>query len=329
MEVRGSAGVRAWGRLLRLSLAPSAAADVVAGAVWAQGGYHPTGLGLWTLVLASLCVYHGGMALNDWADREHDARTRGDRPIASGAIAARAALVAALLLLVSGVFLAWRADAGAGAWMTAVAACAIVYDLAGRGPVLGPALLALCRAGNLGAGILLGLAQGTTHADTWVELQPVVFLPALLYGLYVFCVSRVGRMEDAEEAKLAPGPWILAALAVLLAVPWAPHAGPPAHYGFLTEDWTAHRPRPALACRALAAGLVVAAAWAPLRLALAPTVWTTALVERVMGVLLRRLLVFTAALALAAGSLDGLIAAGAILCGYPLSFALRRVFPPS
>ena len=77
-----NATVAAWGKLLRVSLAPTAVGDVLAGSVLATGGLRAPGAVL-TLVAASLCVYHGGMALNDWADRVEDAefgRERAARP---------------------------------------------------------------------------------------------------------------------------------------------------------------------------------------------------------------------------------------------------------
>ena len=58
----------AWGRLLRVSLFATAAADPVVGAFLGSGGA-PPGRAL-LAPLASLCVYHGAMALNDLADRE-------------------------------------------------------------------------------------------------------------------------------------------------------------------------------------------------------------------------------------------------------------------
>src|SRR5689334_6986324 len=103
----------AWGRLLRLSLATTAAADVVAGVLFSEHAW-PGGLRPWLLVAGSLCVYHGGMALNDWADRVHDARVRPERPIPSGALRAGQALGVALLLLATGPLLASRASTHAG-----------------------------------------------------------------------------------------------------------------------------------------------------------------------------------------------------------------------
>jgi len=62
--------------------------------------------------------------------------------------------------------------------------------------------------------------------------------------------------------------------------------------------------------------------------------WTPLDVRRTMGLLLRRLLMVSAVLALAAARFpdagrDGVVVAAAILCGYPLAHQLRRLFPPS
>src|SRR5262245_12972329 len=103
----------ALGRLLRISLAPSAAADVAAGTVLAAGAW-PAGPRPFALMLASLCVYHGGMALNDWADREADARDGRPRPIPTGAISAGTALLLALVLLVLGPGIAFLVAPRAG-----------------------------------------------------------------------------------------------------------------------------------------------------------------------------------------------------------------------
>ena len=57
--------------------------------------------------------------------------------------------------------------------------------------------------------------------------------------------------------------------------------------------------------------------------------WRPPDVLRAMGMGLRRLLIATAALALASRADQAVLVTGLILCGYGYSFALRRVFPPS
>ena len=305
----------AYGRLLRLSLMPSALADVAAGVLLGSGRW--SGEPRVALAFgATLGVYHGAMALNDWADREQDARTRPERPIPSGAVAPGTALGLGLLLVGAGVLCAALLEATLAVWMGAVAACAVFYDVAGRGPWRGPLLLAACRFGNLGFGALVGLSLTAQPGSPFDQLvsRPLLLLPALLYGLYVFAVSRLGRLEDGEggaELGSRPRRHLLTAALALAAVgvlPW------------ITPGPLAGR----LACAALAlagaSGLVRAARRAE---------WEPRHVGQAMGLALRRLLIFTAASALLVNDASAWPVAALILAGYPLSYGLRRVFPPS
>lgn len=298
--------IRSWGRVLRLSLAPTAAADVVAGLLLGFRGALPSTGSVLLLVGASLCVYHGGLALNDWADREEDARVRPDRPLPAGAISASAVFLVALGLLVGGALLAMLAAPRAGAWVGGIAVLAALYDLAGRGPWSGPLLLALCRAGNLGVGLV---AAGAFGVSSWRE-----WCAPLGYGLYVFVVSRLGRLEDdvtLDPKSRTPRTLLLVAAALLLFPACLPIAGvaPLARLG-------------ALALGSFAAtGLV--------RRAVTTSSWTGPAVQSSMGLALRRLLFFTASVALLGGTQTVLLGAGGILCGFPVAWGLRRVFPPS
>ncbi len=304
----------AWGRVLRLSLAPSALADVAAGALIGGWGAFPPLRELWPLLAASACVYHGGMALNDWSDREHDARTRPDRPIPARVLSARAVGACGALLLAVGVGCAALVSSDAALWFAGLAALVLAYDLGPRGAWSGPLLLGLCRAANLGAGLLYAstLAPGASAA-----LLPAVAAPALLYGAYVFCASRIARLEDAADtAEGAPGARLaaLAVAALLLATAFVDARAPTAFGADLL----------ALAVASVGASGLLHAAWSV-------RVWDAAQCGRFTGMALRRLLVFTAASALAHRGLehDGLVVAAVILAGFPLAGALRRVFPPT
>lgn len=311
------------GRLLRLSLLPSAVADVTVGMLLGGAGVWPEGLSPGLLVLSSLGIYHGSMALNDWADRAEDALTRPDRPIPSGAISPVLALSVALLLISGGLLAAWLSGVAVGLWMSAVAACAVTYDLRGRGPTLGPLLLGLCRFGNLGGGILA--AQVWSGRDG-VELA--WFLPAALYGSYVCLLSRLARLEDQADEVLARVNVRQVALVAL-----APFLALPISAAFLPTA-------PGMVSVAACAFVCGIALRGPLAFSVSRTSWGRPDIGKLTGMLLRRLLMFTSAACLLL--LDGvewgsvqaegytpILIALLVLGGYPLAHGLRRVYPPT
>ena len=141
-----------------------------------------------------------------------------------------------------------------------------------------------------------------------------------LYALYVLRVSQLGRFEDGEESRLDSGrarALVLSASVMLVLVALLPR---------FADEGTA------LAGQLLAIGLAWPAAFTLSRIAFKSKTWSRADVERAMGLALRRLLMFTSALAALSWRppvWDGLIVAAAILGGYVVSARLRRVFPPS
>jgi hypothetical protein len=310
-----NSGFASWGRLFRLSLAPTAIGDVLAGSVLAAtaGGAFDLAATTTTLVLVacSLLIYHGGMAFNDWCDREEDAKVRQDRPIPSGAITPRAALLAALFGMTLGPLLAASVEPMAGLWAAGLAFSAALYDYRGRGAWLGPGLLGLCRAMNLGLPIL---AFGGSEALLLLWPAPA------LYGAYVFVLSRLGRLEDGEAtAANRHVPRILLFLLgfIFWVLPFVPVSFP-------------HTPEESVDLgRKVALGIGLAASWGLLTRAKSLGEWKPADLIPAMGCALRRMLPFSAALAALPGTPQGFGVALLILCLYPFAVWLRGVFPPS
>jgi 4-hydroxybenzoate polyprenyltransferase len=136
------------------------------------------------LPLASACLYAGGMALNDYADRETDARERPERPIPSGRISAPNALTAAAALTVAGLGLT---AAGGGRRAFAVglplAAAIWTYDLLAKNHAVSGALtMGSCRALD----VLMGAGSG--------HLRPALAAAGIMGG-HTVAVTLLSRGE--------------------------------------------------------------------------------------------------------------------------------------
>ena len=137
------------------------------------------------LLGSTMCLYAGGIVLNDFFDRDVDRVERPERPIPSGRVPARAAALMGSLLLVAGVICASAAGRTASSVALAIAAFVLLYDAWGkRHPFVGPANMGLCRALNL----LLG---ATAAPDTLSEQWPVASIPFS----YIVAVTALSRGE--------------------------------------------------------------------------------------------------------------------------------------
>src|SRR4051812_22451573 len=106
---------------------------------------------------SSLCLYYAGMAANDVADRELDAKERPERPIPSGRVTPRAALGVAVALTAAGVALG--AAGGGMAGTAALAGTVWAYDALLKGTPAGPVAMAACRTLD----VLLAAGPGGTR----------------------------------------------------------------------------------------------------------------------------------------------------------------------
>lgn len=303
-------GVRPLLALVRVSLLPGAVADAVAGTWLAYHGVFPGWEPLLWQAGASVGIYHGALALNDWRDREHDARTRPARPIPSGAVRPQTAFMLGAALMLGGVLCAAQLGTQAVVWMAGLAALALLYTMAGRGPWLGPGLLAACRGGNLGA--------AAWRCGTLAE--PLTLAAVGIYAGYVYAIGRLGRYEDGEARDAsgrAPQVWLALSIVLLLA------AG---GVGWLGADlWLP---------RLCAAVLVVLGASGLVQHVVTGRLAQPQAVEVAMGAVLRRMLLLLAAITLATitdseASWSAWLAAAFLLSGYYVASALRRLAPPS
>ncbi|MCH7753068.1 MAG: UbiA family prenyltransferase [Planctomycetes bacterium] len=182
----------AWCQLLRIGNVFTAASNVIAGFLIAQGGWQPVGP-LLVLIAASALLYVAGMVLNDAFDAERDATEHPERPIPSGRISRRTAFVVGWTLLAVGCLVAIIAANLVNNMRPAIAAgalalCIVGYDAGLKSTFLGPWTMGTCRLLN----VMLGV-YGTS--DAWL---PDTLLYAVLVGLYTVGVTYFARTENEQ-----------------------------------------------------------------------------------------------------------------------------------
>ena len=194
---------RALIELFRPANVVTSAADVLAGYA-AAGGAQPRTLP-W-LLTSTVCLYGGGIVLNDFFDRNLDAVERPERPIPSGRVSATTAAAIGFALLGAGIGLAWFATAAAAVIALAVSASVLLYDIWGKHQkFLGPVNMGMCRALNL----LLGVAAVPALVGHRLAL-------ALLPLLYIAAVTALSRGE-VRGGKREVAAFSIAAIGVVLA----------------------------------------------------------------------------------------------------------------
>ena len=165
------------------------------------------------LSAASAMLYLAGMALNDLADREEDARERPERPIPSGAVSPRSAAIIGGSLLLAGTLLARRCGAR---WTgPALAATIVAYDFSlKRSSTLGPIAMGACRSLSLLMGVEASRGEVTRRGTEG----------ALLLGTYVAGLTLVARGETgaARTTELRTGAGLVAGALLAAAVRGGP-----------------------------------------------------------------------------------------------------------
>jgi 4-hydroxybenzoate polyprenyltransferase len=138
-------------------------------------------------IAAAALFIMAGMALNDVADAEVDARERPSRPIPSGAISRGGAWALSLFLMASGLVLLRLANPLSLVVGVLLCLSIFAYNFLLKSTFLGPAAMGLCRLLNLLTGMSLawtGLSDGLYLADSalwalislWAYITLVTFL---------------------------------------------------------------------------------------------------------------------------------------------------------
>jgi 4-hydroxybenzoate polyprenyltransferase len=240
-----AAKVRPWLQLIRLPALFTALADVAAGFACKTGQFQPVTT-FAELLTASAGLYLAGMVFNDVFDRRRDAIGRPGRPIPSGRISVRSAIVLGLILVAIGLGSAAAVSRQALLIALALTVCIFAYDGFLKLTPLGPFAMGGCRFLN----VMLGSATDDVSTFVWAPPQTYV---ALAIGLYVAGVTWFARTEETTSHR-----WSLLGGAAVANLGMAVLAG--TYYGvprLLAWFWRGEVPPLALVVLVLAIALTV------------------------------------------------------------------------
>jgi 4-hydroxybenzoate polyprenyltransferase len=187
-------------RLGRISNLPTIWTNVLAGSVIA-GGHHPDQIAL--IMIAMTAFYVGGMYLNDFFDREIDARDRPGRPIHAGEIRAGTVSSIGFGLLATGIALMIPFGLAATIWGVLLAGAIVLYDVWHKGNVLSPLVMGICRA-------LVYIGTGAALAG---NTSIAMMIGAVALASHVAGITYAARQESLDRVGNL---WPLALLAAPL-----------------------------------------------------------------------------------------------------------------
>jgi hypothetical protein len=167
----------------RASNLPTVWSNCLAG-WWLAGGGTPHKL--IPLLLGATLLYLGGMYLNDAFDERFDAQYRRERPIPSGAIAAKSVWQIGFGLLAAGLALLFVVKSTAGIIGIFLVVCILLYDAVHKVITLSPILMAACR-------FLLYVIAGCASAN---GMSGWPLWCGLALALYVVGLSFLARKES-------------------------------------------------------------------------------------------------------------------------------------
>jgi 4-hydroxybenzoate polyprenyltransferase len=214
--------LRAFLALMRPPNLLTALADILAGFAASTALHHVIGSGTmdffkhelpWNnLILtggASVCLYAGGVVLNDVFDAKLDRIERPERPIPSGVIQKHTAAFFGAALLVAGILLAFSSNQTSGFVAMATALLVLLYDAFSKPhPIAGPLNMGLCRGANLMLGVSI-------FPENLLSLSFLMMIP-ILYVTAITVTSR-GEVHGSNKVSLnfALGLYLLTVVTVI------------------------------------------------------------------------------------------------------------------
>jgi len=161
------------------------------------------------LALAGILLYVAGNFLNDWMDRDWDAKRRPERALPCGLFKPAAYLRVALLSAVAGVAMAAFVSLSAAVVSMVILICIVGYTRWHKRSASAVVLMGICRAGLVWLGAL-GVA-GPAESVKWVWIVFFASWSSMGILCYISGLSLGARLESVVSPmeKSVRSPWKL------------------------------------------------------------------------------------------------------------------------
>ena len=154
-------------------------------------------LQLFLLLLSSILLYIAGIVFNDYFDIDLDKRERPYRPLPSGGITKKVALLIAIISLISANILAFTASMSSLAVCIIMSVMVIGYDYKLKNTFFGPIAMGIIRSLNIVLGAsptLFVILIPYNHTNANFILARIIFVSLSLF-VYVMAISLLSRKE--------------------------------------------------------------------------------------------------------------------------------------
>ncbi len=187
-------GIRSYAQLMRLPAIFTVCSNIIAAHLVAVGYWAASGdsatvqpYTLLSTLLAGICLYHGGMILNDCFDFKCDQQERPERPLPAGKIKLKTAWLSGWGLLALGTIFASFLAIQTFSIALLLALTILAYNSGQRQGWVAACKMGLCRYFNW----LMGMSAIGLNTDLAMLAIPVFF--------YVTALTRISQ-EEAEAA---------------------------------------------------------------------------------------------------------------------------------
>jgi 4-hydroxybenzoate polyprenyltransferase len=201
--------------LVRLPNVFTAPSNVLAGYFATTLPAEASGVHLAALMVSSGLLYIAGIVLNDYFDIEVDRKERPSRPLPSGSVPKRHAMVIALTALIAANAIALFAVGPASVTVSlAITAMIIAYDYRLKHTIAGPFAMGGARFLN----VILGASPAILLIGAGIQQGVAVFAAASLF-LFVVAVTLLSKKEvGSEKPSLLPFSMVFAVIAAIAAI---------------------------------------------------------------------------------------------------------------